>query len=215
MVRCTFSPARAWRPTAGARLARTLGSTQRQAVRHPSRVSACRRELNNHDAAEPRDYRLPAVRPPQQMVSEQSRIGASLCQVTHHGVQSRRGRWESQAGRLGAAVPHRTSGLRGKHWTSISSSGRRGQQGQVFPRPVVRRLKYAASYGQQRGAGSFCAGPHEIAGPWQAHRLWPFRAALPNPSLKRSPNGGPPGPGRWYGVHFHQPGPGVPPLVPS
>ena len=27
----------------------------------------------------------------------------------------------------------------------------------------------------------------------------------PNPSLKRSANGRPPGPGRWYGVHFHQP----------
>jgi hypothetical protein len=32
---------------------------------------------------------------------------------------------------------------------------------------------------------------------------------LPNPSLKRSANGRPPGPGWWYAVHFHQPGPGV------
>ena len=31
----------------------------------------------------------------------------------------------------------------------------------------------------------------------------------PNPSLKRSANGRPPGPGRWYAVHFRQPGPGV------
>ena len=36
----------------------------------------------------------------------------------------------------------------------------------------------------------------------------------PNPSLKRSANGMPPGPGRWYAVHFHRPGPGVLPLVP-
>ena len=36
----------------------------------------------------------------------------------------------------------------------------------------------------------------------------------PNPSLKGSTNGGPPGPVWWYAVHFHQPGPGVPPLAP-
>ena len=37
-----------------------------------------------------------------------------------------------------------------------------------------------------------------------------FRA-WPNPSLKWTPNGVPPGPGWWYAVHFHQPGPRVTP----
>ena len=37
----------------------------------------------------------------------------------------------------------------------------------------------------------------------------------PNPSFKPSPNGGPPGPVWRYAVHFRQPGPGVPPLVPA
>ena len=41
------------------------------------------------------------------------------------------------------------------------------------------------------------------------------RELMPNPSLKRSANGRPPGPGWWYGVHFHQPGPGVLPLSPA
>jgi len=41
------------------------------------------------------------------------------------------------------------------------------------------------------------------------------KAATPNPSLKLSPNGGPPGPGRRYAVHCLRPGPGVPPLVPT
>ena len=36
----------------------------------------------------------------------------------------------------------------------------------------------------------------------------------PNPSLKPSPNGGPPGPSHGYGVHFPWLGPGVPPLGP-
>ena len=40
------------------------------------------------------------------------------------------------------------------------------------------------------------------------------RARTPNPSFEARPNGKPPGPGRWYGVHFHQPGPGVLPSVP-
>jgi uncharacterized membrane protein YgcG len=40
-------------------------------------------------------------------------------------------------------------------------------------------------------------------------------AVLPNPSLNRSTNGGPPGPAWRYTVHFRQPGPGVPPLAPG
>jgi hypothetical protein len=40
-------------------------------------------------------------------------------------------------------------------------------------------------------------------------------AERPNPSLKRSTNGRPPGPGLRYGVHFLSPGPGVLPLEPA
>ena len=43
-----------------------------------------------------------------------------------------------------------------------------------------------------------------------------FRCAvLPNPSFEARPNGKPPGPGRWYAVHFHRPGPGVLPSSPA
>ena len=35
----------------------------------------------------------------------------------------------------------------------------------------------------------------------------------PNPSLKRRANGKPPGPGRWYAVHFRRPEPGVLPSL--
>jgi hypothetical protein len=44
---------------------------------------------------------------------------------------------------------------------------------------------------------------------------WRSRAVLPNPSLKRSANGRPPAPGRWYAVHFHRPGAGVLPSSPA
>ena len=40
-------------------------------------------------------------------------------------------------------------------------------------------------------------------------------AVLPNPSLKRSANGMPPGPVWRYAVHFRQPGPGVLPSAPA
>ena len=43
----------------------------------------------------------------------------------------------------------------------------------------------------------------------------PLLRARPNQSLKRSANGRPPGPGLWYFVHFHIPGPGVLPSSPA
>ena len=45
-------------------------------------------------------------------------------------------------------------------------------------------------------------------------RLIGSAPVMPNPSLKGSTNGGPPGPVWWYTVHFHQPGPGVLPSSP-
>jgi hypothetical protein len=66
---------------------------------------------------------------------------------------------------------------------------------------------------------------HDSGSPWIAtpsacdsflHYNSPVsRRTRPNPSLKRSANGRPPSPGRWYAVHFHQPGPGVLPLSPA
>jgi hypothetical protein len=42
-----------------------------------------------------------------------------------------------------------------------------------------------------------------------------LRKVRPNPSLKRSANGRPPGPAWRYAVHFRQSGPGVLPLSPA
>ena len=42
-----------------------------------------------------------------------------------------------------------------------------------------------------------------------------MQAVLPNPSLKRSANGRPPSPGRWYSVHCHRPGLGGLPSSPA
>ena len=53
--------------------------------------------------------------------------------------------------------------------------------------------------------------PHH---PEQRHQA-PPPPVKPNPSLKRSANGRPPGPVWRYAVHFRQPGPGVLPLSPA
>ena len=81
--------------------------------------------------------------------------------------------------------------------------------------PLVRRLQFVACHGLRRGAGSTCGGPQGVTGPWRAQRLRSPGEVLPNPSLKRSANGRPPGPGRRYGVHFRHPGPGVLPSSPA
>ena len=52
MVRCTFSPARAWRPAVVARLARTLGSTNTSAAAHGHfQPQPGRRALSRHPSA--------------------------------------------------------------------------------------------------------------------------------------------------------------------
>ena len=48
---------------------------------------------------------------------------------------------------------------------------------------------------------------------YKARQVHGVPRVRPNPSLNRSANGRPPGPGWWYAVHFHQPGPGVLPLA--
>ena len=47
------------------------------------------------------------------------------------------------------------------------------------------------------------------------HPVRMARPVRPNPSLKRSANGRPPGPVWRYAVHFRQPGPGVLPQAPA
>ena len=69
---------------------------------------------------------------------------------------------------------------------------------------------------------SVCA-PEGTAWQLVSSHLWRFiirsmsirPTSLPNPSLKRSANGRPPGPACRYGVHFLQPGPGVLPSSPA
>jgi len=69
--------------------------------------------------------------------------------------------------------------------------------------------------GSQAISGATSAGQHVPHGPGFSLRLQSSSAAWPNPSLKRSANGRPPGPVWRYAVHFRQPGPGVLPSSPA
>ncbi|CAD5373994.1 hypothetical protein RA210_U400009 [Rubrivivax sp. A210] len=198
MVRDTFSPARAWWPAVGARLARTLGSAG-EAVQCSSKVSALRREPNSHEAAKPREILLPRLRAQDHRIQSLRGIdGAERLNTNDKG----------QKCCIGPSHCVGSSGFQSVCWAAAASHHAQ------LPCPR-RRLEDLARHVHRRGAGGLCGVAREIPQSWQAHRLGQHRAALPNPSLKRSTNGRPPSPGRWYSVHFHRPGPGGLPSAPA
>ena len=73
----------------------------------------------------------------------------------------------------------------------------------ALPSPALKLLLHARP--QLRGQVRQGSYPSTASAP----------TALPNPSLKRSANGRPPGPATGYGVHFPVAGPGVLPLSPA
>ena len=72
----------------------------------------------------------------------------------------------------------------------------------LSPKPLRRTLARLRGQARQVRQGS-------------CPSMAPTPSALPNPSLKRSANGRPPGPATGYGVHFPAAGPGVLPLSPA
>ena len=188
----------------------------KEAEQRSSRKCACRRERNSHER-QSREKSCICRRMLLNKCSYQRRLIGRITLSTSWGSpkRSRSKRGKPPEGRRRTAVPHRTHEPRWKHRLSVSLLGRRSQQGRPSSARVQRRLEPVAHHGRQRGAGgSGCRQPG-ITGPWQAHRLLAYRAVRPNPSLKRSTNGRPPGPGLRYGVHFLSPGPGVLPLAPA
>ena len=177
-------------------------------------VSACRRELNSHNLAEPRrenhadrhaGYRASPVREQfeREVVSYsyRSRIQTYGTRkendlAPQHQIEPPNcvGNADFQLVRRAAAASN----------TAVEHCRQQ------------RRYEYTACQAQQRGAGGDWCTPPGVTGASQAHLQRTAGAApLPNPSLKRSANGRPPGPVWWYAVHFHQSGPGVLPSSPA
>jgi len=166
-------------------------------VRYASKISACRRELSSHDAAKPREPSCPR----------------QTCQVGNHTSLQRQP--VSAAANRNDMEPlchievHHcvgSYGVQSVRWAAASiAASCLGQS---------RRLEHAARHRRQRGAGCAWSAPQGTTRPWHARGWRASSTALPNPSLKGSTNGGPPGPVWRYAVHFRQSGPGAPPSAP-
>ena len=179
----------------------------------PSKVSACRRELNIHEAAEPREDSHPLKRTWRQVPVESKRAGGQSIMPSGRPARGLLRAGAAQSCKDEEPLCH----IERAH--CVGSTGvqpvRRAAAisvGASALSQVPRRLEYVARHGSQRGAGRICG---RSTGHWQVQRWHASGATLPNPSLKRSANGRPPGPGRRYGVHFRQPGPGVLPSSPA
>ena len=104
--------------------------------------------------------------------------------------------------------------------TSARAAGRTFRSQFVGQRPVLPRWhprtgKAAAGKTEQASCGAFCGHMPRAKGNFHHPAQGKAGAAWPNPSFKRSANGRPPAPGRWYAVHFHRPGAGVLPSSPA
>ena len=155
-----FSQPGPWRPAVVARLARTLGSAG-EAVQCSSRVSACRRELNSHDAAEPRILGgLP--RNDTQGPSAKGKPTEQPSKIMSRGTAKR----NDKAPPCQLASQHCVGGLgfqsvRGAAASSTAVSSRS---------PLRRRLESVAGRGLQRGAGGDCGAPTGVTRHWQPNR---------------------------------------------
>ena len=121
-----------------------------------SRISACRRELNSHDAAEPRIL----SGQPQRATQGPS----AKCKFMEHEsrIMSRAAaNWNYMAPPCHLEPPHcvgrpAIQSVRGAATASTAASSRR---------PLRRRLEDAARHGRQRGAGCDCCVPAEVSRP--------------------------------------------------
>ena len=174
-----------------------------------------RRELNSHNAAQPRCI---AVRSSCATASTENRC--------HRREVIREASWVTQEpgrGRRSKPIPgtalvqipiHRAGTLFGRPMQPQSSHQ------SVFAGPAfVVSASAPKKYSRQgmghhglRAASSLQARPGRY--PARNRHVWPLCLTLPNPSLKPSPNGGPPGPRGGSGYHPPR-GPGVPPLGPA
>jgi hypothetical protein len=108
-----------------------------------------------------------------------------------------------------------TSNAPAESWVSKDEGAKQGKWS--APQGAERPALSVAHPADAEYRDCSCGGAAREA-EWSARKsntLRQQRALMPNPSLKPSPNGKPPGPGLGYAVHFPSPGPGVLPLVPA
>ena len=186
MVRGTFSPARAWRPAAVARLARTLGLAGK-AIWRASRISACRRGLSSHEKAMP--------------IISASVCGLAAATRQEVGASARQSRDEAPL-RLIASVVCEGDCVQSVRWAAATRAA-------VHPSSVARRLEPERAKFCLRREAAAVIGQHNHQDPARA-----VGRARPNPSLNhRTPNGRLSWPRLRYAVHFLSPGQAILPPV--
>lgn len=170
-----------------------------------SRFSACRRDLNSHDAAKPREPGCPQERARQLSVPERGQATEQppCMELTSAAASKSYMAPQCHIEPVHCVGSSEVQSVRGAAATTAAS---------CFG--LWRRLEHAARHHRQRGAAPALSAPQQAAGPLHAHAWRASSTALPNPSLKGSTNGMPPAPGRRYAVHFRQPGAGAMPSVP-
>ncbi len=184
--------ARALRHAVVSRLARTLGRAL-VSVQYSTRISAIRREFNSHEKARQHNEVVRGQRWPTR---------ASASSAT--GERQIEPMWQARGRPLRRCQCCSVSSWSGRRVAVADSNKRRtGRPLNDMEAPWCRRPRLAIGANQGSISNSL---PGLVC---QRH------PARPNPSLKPSPNGGPPGPGNKYGVHCLSPGPGVPPLGPA
>ena len=193
-----------------------------------SRKCACRRELNSHDAAKPQvrfsaARWLEATRPTHGtnqsngLISVRAGVSAGQSKLTRTPPEAAR-RFSSEH-----VAPNVTARMNEGTHTQIERPDQRQRfqtrkTNQCFALQDAECNARSAVHAADAGyRDCSCRGAEREA---ESHAckstlaLLP-RTPMPNPSLKRSANGRPPGPVRRYAVHFRQPGPGVLPSSPA
>ena len=178
-------------------------------MQYASRFSACRRELNSHDAAKPQTADRTHDRCPG--LTTCSRRIASLQTTQLKPLHKPEGWW---ARRTDDLTPPRqfeqpncvaTGGFHPVHGAAANNGALRRSHG--------RRLEDVARQHRMRGTGGNSCWRAGAAGTWQISRMRKINTALPNPSVEARPNGKAPGPPPGF-VYHPSGGPGASPSAP-
>ena len=182
-------------------------------MQYASRVSALRRELSSHEAAEPQPIRCrrePDQAHPQVVAPRHALKSLPAAQAQpDHELELEEAAVLRLASNTGLSLLRRLSAaLR-------PAKGYQAVAGTVGDRQEGRGREVGCSRGQQtkREVPLLHFSSRRAGG--RISPVCPSHALMPNPSLKRSANGRPPCPVWRYAVHFRQPGPGVLPSSPA
>ena len=203
MVRRTFSPARAWWLAVGPASTRTLGITKARPVASPAGSAARSAEDQRATRRHSREQPAPLVRLHGSGQSQTKQCAPFMKQqVNFQSSQVSASRQAAVA--LGAGFVSQFLEPAAVRNAAASFCLVRGG----------RQIRGRPAWSARSGLPSFFF--NKVICPSGTLPVFPLpHTVLPNPSFKPSPNGGTPGPGCRYAVHFLHPGPGVPPSMPA